>query len=179
MYAIKELARSLHCPTFEGLAKLKHLLRYFKGTLNYYFVLRVTIVVHSDGTIEIEVYVDSDWAGCTRTRKSTTGFIIYLFGCPIHSGSRTQDVPATSSGEAELYAMGTGSNEALHIRSFLLESKITKNVKIKIYTDSSAGKSIACRMGLQKRTRHVQLRFLFIQHLVANNIVWVHKVSGD
>ena len=179
MYAVKELARALHSPTFEDLAKLKHLLRYFKGTLKYYFVLRVSILVFSDNVIEIDVYVDSDWAGCTKTRKSTTGFIVYLFGSPIHFGSRTQDVPATSSGEAELYAMGTGSNEALHLRSFLLESKITKSVKIKIHTDSSAGKSIACRMGLQKRTRHVQLRFLFIQHLVSNNMISIHKIPGD
>jgi len=179
MYAIKELARALHAPCFEDLAKLKHLLRYIKGTLHYRFVLRVTILTPLDSFIELEVFVDSDWAGCSKTRRSTSGFVIYLFGCPAHFGSKTQAVPALSSGEAELYSIGTGSNEALHLRSFLIEARITKLVKIKVHTDSTTGKSIACRMGLQKRTRHVQLRFLFMQHLVSNNIVSIHKVAGD
>ena len=178
IFAIKELARSLHAPTVEDRAKLKHLLRYIKGTLHYRFVLRVHIMVNIIAEIELSIYVDSDWAGCFKTRKSTSGFIIYLFGCAIHFASRTQAVPALSSSEAELYAMGTGSNEGLHLRSFFIEAKITKNVILKIHTDSRAGKSIASRMGLQKRTRHIQLRFLFIQHLVENGMVQIVKIAG-
>ena len=36
------------------------------------------------------VAVDSDWAGCRTTRKSTSGCVIELLGCPIHAFSRTQ-----------------------------------------------------------------------------------------
>ena len=37
---------------------------------------------------------------------------------------------------------------------------------------------MATRFGTSKKTKHVQLRFLFIQELVASGVVSVKKVSG-
>ena len=42
-----------------------------------------------------------------------------------HFASKTQSVHALSSGEAELYAIGSVVNELLHIKAFLLEAKIS------------------------------------------------------
>ena len=69
-------------------------------------------------------------------------------------------------------------SESLFIRSLLLESQLSKNVNIRIHTDSTAGKSMATRFGTSKKTKHVQLRFLFIQELVASGVVSVKKGSG-
>ena len=103
---------------------------------------------------------------------------LYFLGALITSQSRTQATVALSSGEAELYAIGLGVSESLFIRSLLLESRLSKNVNIRIHTDSTAGKSMATRFGTSKKTKHVQLRFLFIQELVASGVVSVKKVSG-
>jgi len=65
--------------------------------------------------------VDSDWAGCPTTRRSVTGFVIALLGTTISYGSRTQATIPFSSAEAELCAINTGTTEALHIRSLLME----------------------------------------------------------
>ena len=59
-------------------------------------------------------------------------------------------------------------SESWFIRSLLLESELSKKVNIRIHTDSTAGKSMAARFGTSKKTKHVQLRFLFIQELVAS-----------
>ena len=48
---------------------------------------------------------DSDWAGCRRTRKSTSGGLIKLGGHVLKAWSSTQGVISLSSGEAEYYAM--------------------------------------------------------------------------
>ena len=93
-------------------------------------------------------------------------------------GSRTQLIFAMSSGESELYAIGTAASEALHVKNFLLEAKVCRGVRILINTDSSAGKSMATRFGVSKKTRHVELRFLFLQHLIAANILKLNKISG-
>ena len=37
---------------------------------------------------------------------------------------------------------------------------------------------MATRFGTSKKTKHVQLRFLFIQELVASGVVSIKKVSG-
>ena len=73
--ATKELARSLTEPTTADQQKLKHLLRYIKGTQHSKFYIRPTVKT-TDITPDVGVYVDSDWARCATTRKSTTGFVI-------------------------------------------------------------------------------------------------------
>ena len=52
--------------------------------------------------------MESDWAGCVRTRKSTSGSTVNVLGCHMVSTARTQGTLALSSGEAELYAIGQG-----------------------------------------------------------------------
>ena len=159
---------------------MKTLLRYLAGTKPMVLTLRPKIIPHSkQTTFDIDTYVDSDWAGCATSRRSTPRMALYFHGTLITSQSRTQATVALSSGEAELYAIGLGVSESLFIRSFLFESQLSKNVNIiRIHTDSTAGKSMATRFGTSKKTKHVQLRFLFIQELVASGVVSIKKVSG-
>ena len=54
--------------------------------------------------------VDSDWAGCEQTRRSTSGGWIIVGQHPLQTWSSTQSVVATSSAEAELYGMNEGAS---------------------------------------------------------------------
>ena len=101
----KDLARKLAEPNKEDLAKLKHLLKYLQGTRNYYLELHPTIRFNFNEIMDIVTYVDSDWAGCSTTRKSTSGVVLQILGATIFTCSRTQGTIALSSGEAELYAI--------------------------------------------------------------------------
>lgn len=101
-YATKELARSLTQPT-TLCQKLKHLLRYIKGTQHYRFYVR-PIVRTIGATPDLNVFVHSDWAGRATTRKSTPGSVIKFMGLTIHFGTRAQATIALSSAEAVRYA---------------------------------------------------------------------------
>ena len=162
-YATKELSRDVTAPTMQSVAKLKHLLRYLNGTKMCVLRLRPSYQL-SDGncSLDVNVYVDSDWAGCSKTRKSTSGSTVNVLGCNMISTARTQGTLALSSGEAELYAIGQGVSEALFVRSMLLESKLAKKISVIAHTDSTAGKSMATRFGTGKKTKHVELRFLYM-----------------
>ena len=149
-YATKELSRDVTAPTVQSVAKLKQLLRYLIGTKMCVLRLRPSYQL-SDGncSLDVNVYVDSDWAadwaGCSKTRKSTSGSTVNILGCNMVSTARTQGTLALSSGEAELYAIGQGVSEALFLRSTLLEAKLAKKVNVNViaHTDSTAGKSMA------------------------------------
>ena len=104
----------------------------------------------------ITAYVDSDWAGCKATRKSTSGGVLHLNGVCVHHYSRTQTTVALSSGEAELYSIGTGVAESLGLKNFLHELGILSTITV--CTDSSAARSITTRHGVTKQTKHIQLR---------------------
>eukprot|EP00971_Amphidinium_carterae_P334209 6469355-Amphidinium_carterae.2 len=123
---------------------------------------------------EIKVDIESlqtvtDWAGCSTARKSTSGTITTCWGSPLLHISRTQCTIALSSAEAELYAMGQATIEAQHIKHVIQEMTIpnlSKNINMSINTDSSAGKAVASRLGLNKKTKHVQLKYLYMQDIV-------------
>ena len=65
----------------------------------------------------IDVYTDSNWAGCLRTRRSTSGGIVVLDGGAIKSCSSTQATVAMSSGEAEYCAQVKGAAEVLGMQA--------------------------------------------------------------
>ena len=180
-YATKELSRSVTAPAMQSVAKLKHLLRYLIGTKMCVLRLRPSYQL-SDGNcsldVNVYVYVDSDWAGCSKTRKSTSGSTVNTLGCNMVSTAKTQGTLALSSGEAELYAIGQGVSEALFLRSMLLEAKLAKKVNVIAHTDSTAGKSMATRFGAGKKTKHVELRFLYVQNLVQMGLLRMAKIDG-
>ena len=126
--------------------------------------------------LSVEAYSDSDWAGCRDTRRSTSGGMIYFEGQVLTFWSRTQTTIALSSCEAELYAINMTTIEALNVKSTIEELIKNCKTKITIYTNSSSAKSITSRRVIRK-TKHIELRQLFVQELVANGTLQVTKVG--
>ena len=65
--------------------------------------------------------VDSDHAGCSRMRMSTTGMSAYRGTHVIKGASNTQMVIVVSSRESDVYAMVRGTATALGIKSMARE----------------------------------------------------------
>ena len=161
-------------PTSTDQQKLKHLLRYIRGTTHYKQIIRPTVKL-TQTTHGLNVYVDSDWAGCVETQKSTTSFSTTFLGATISHGSRPQATIALASAEAELYAFNTGATEALHFQNLLTDLLNNNKANIKIHTDSSSGRSIATRIGTGKKTKHVELKHLFLQQALNHlRIIKIH-----
>ena len=121
----------------------------------------------------IEVFVDSDWAKDKGTRKSTSGGVICVLGVPVLTYSRTQSTVALSSGEAEFYAICSGACEAIFVKNSLSEMKI--DAKIRMKSDSVAGRAMASRTGVGK-VKHLELKHLRVQEaLRAKRIVVVKE----
>ena len=87
---------------------LKRLARYLIGRT------RVVIVYkYQDSHGVVDVWTDTDYAGCQDTRKSTSGGVIIREGHIIKSWAATEGIIALSSGEAEFYSMVKGGSVAL------------------------------------------------------------------
>ena len=80
----KEICRFMAKPTELSLQALKRLGRYLEGTR------RLVFTYGWQSAERIEAYSDTDWAGCARTRKSTSGGCLMLGSHLIKSWSSTQ-----------------------------------------------------------------------------------------
>ena len=99
----------------------------------------------------IVIQVDANWAGCSKTRKSTAAVLLGFLSVPVHFISKTQSVIAQSSTDSDLYAIGSGVAEGLHICESLMEAGLANNVTLEIQTDSSSAKSIAKQYGTSRK----------------------------
>ena len=80
-----------------------------------------------------EVYSDTDWAGCPRTRKSTTGGSAMVGPHLIKAWSSTQASVALSSGEAECFGLVRGVGIGLGIQSLFRDVGLP--LKLRAWTD--------------------------------------------
>ena len=120
------------------------------------FVLRL----RPRGRLRLVVYAHSDWAG-SGDRRSTSGGILLLSGCCVLSYALTQASRALSSCEAELFAFGSASSEALQLASLLAEQGWCTDPPL-IFSDSSSALQLVGRRG-QGRLKHVEIRLLASQ----------------
>jgi len=112
-FATKEICREMARPTEKVMSKMKrrYLLQFPRVVLEYH--------PSAEECGIIDVYSDSDWAGCVRTRKSTSGGVMMMGDGVVKTWSSTQTTIAQSSGEAEYYALARAAAEGLGMHSVM------------------------------------------------------------
>eukprot|EP00971_Amphidinium_carterae_P247523 4914834-Amphidinium_carterae.4 len=112
---------------------------------------------------------------------STTGTVLQFAGVTIATSSKIQQTIAQSSAETELYAIGTTVNDVIYVRNLLHELHFTTDDQRKpqIYTDSSSVRCLTQQLGLTKRTKHIDMRYLHVQQLQSDGELKIHKVSTE
>jgi hypothetical protein len=91
-YAVNKLSQYVSKPRVPHLQAAHHLLRYLKATTGQ------GIFFPAVPNLKVSAYVDADWGSCLDSRKSTTGFCIYLGHALISWKSKKQATVARSSG---------------------------------------------------------------------------------
>ena len=169
-FAAKEVCRWMAKPSEQSWAALKRLCRYLVGLPRLVYVFRWQEVK------SLDVYTDTDWAGCPRTRKSTSGGCVMMGRHAVKSWSSTQSSVALSSGEAEFNGVVRGAGIGLGCRSLMQDLGI--DLPVRIWTDSSAAIGICTRQGLGK-LRHLDTHTLWVQQAVRTGTVDLRKVLGE
>ena len=167
------LARFQQKPTGYCLRAAKRVLRYLKGTSDY-------ALMYTSGTCDLSVFVDSDYAGDTTDRKSTTGYMVKLGETLVYWGARKQASVARSTCEAEYLALSDASKEVLWLRRLLNEMGMGINSPTPLRSDNESAISwaVGSRKNI-KRAKHIDVRVHSVRDLVAKKIVEVTHVSSE
>jgi len=166
--AATHLARTMAKPYVGDEQGVKRVIRYLAGRPRCAWRYGFQEEPHT-----LDVYTDSDWAGCTATRKSTSGGIILHGRHPIMHWSKLQGNVALSSGEAELNSQVKGVAEALGVRNAARDLGV--ELQIRSHCDSSAARGILNRVGVGKM-KHLEVKHLWVQEHVRTGEVHVHRV---
>lgn len=142
-YAVKELSRRMSKPDRADWDNLKRLGRYLVGRPRI-----VTLFGYQEANNKVMACVDTDYAGCKRTRKSTSGRVIKLGQHVIKTWSLTQGIFTLSSGEAEYYGLVKGTAIALGARTILQDYGV--KVQVQLYSDVQAALGLQCAVASAK-----------------------------
>ena len=168
-FASKEVSRSMAKPTHKDVVKLKRIIRYLSEAKRMHIKYK-----WQSPPNKVVAYSDSDWAGCTQTRKSTSGGVLMHGSHLVHHWSSTQKVVALSSAEAELNAIVKSMTEILCLMNMMKECG--RDPKGQILTDSSAANGIVHRQGCGK-VKHLESRQFWVQGIVGAGKVTCTKVA--
>ena len=156
-------------PRKMGDLRLARLARYLVST--QMLTLRLD---HQEYGDTVRNSVDSDWAG-SEERYSTHAGLEFHGGHLVDSWVASDQVRALSSGEAELYGIVDGSARGIFTKHMYEE--MVRNINIDVETDSTGAVGMCSRTGVGK-TRHIQVRWLWIQDAIRDKVCKLERSVG-
>ena len=174
-FSTKELCREFSQPNQKSYMRLKRLIRYLVGLPR--LVYRYDFLNEGETPADaIDLFVDTDFAGCRETRRSTSGGVAMVGRSNIKHWSKTQSTIALSSGKAELNGIGAGIAQGLGVQSICRD--LGYDYSVRVWTDATAAIGIARRRGMGK-IRHLDTTDLWVQEVVRSGRVQLGKVLGS
>lgn len=121
-YAVSVVSQFMQKPQTHWTAIIR-ILKYLKSTPKQGIFYK-----KGGNPLEVQCYVDSDWAGSTFDRRSTSGFCIAIGGNMIVWKSKKQMVVARSYAQAEYTAIAKATTELVWLKQLLGELGFPINV---------------------------------------------------
>ncbi|RVW82223.1 Retrovirus-related Pol polyprotein from transposon RE2 [Vitis vinifera] len=113
-YSVHILSQFMQEPRIEHWEAALRVVRYLKGTPGQGILLR------ADSDLSLQGWCDSDWAACPVTRRSLSGWLVFLGQSPISWKTKKQHTVSRSSAEVEYRAMAAVTCELKWLKGLLL-----------------------------------------------------------
>ena len=128
-----------------------HVLRYIKGQPD------LGVLLYKTADYTLQAYCDSDWVACAHTRKSVSGYVVFLGDSLISWKSKKQGTVSLSSAEVEYKSMQRVMAELSWLSRLLNELTISSITPIPVRCDNQAAIYIAKNLIFHERTKHTEL----------------------
>ncbi|GJV78715.1 putative ribonuclease H-like domain-containing protein [Tanacetum coccineum] len=172
MFAVCACARFQVNPKSSHLHAVKRIFRYLKGQP------KLGLWYPKDSPFDLVAYTDSDYAGASLDRKSTTGGCQFL-GCRLISWQcKKQTVVANSTTEAEYIAASNCCGHVLWIQNQLLDYGYNF-MQTKIHIDNESTICIVKNPVFHSKTKHIEIRHHFIRDSNEKKLIQMIKIHTD
>lgn len=171
--AVGYLCRNVEKPTERNWQAAKRVMRYLKATQSK------RLCLSSSGSTTLECFVDADWAGDRRDRKSTSGYL-FIIGCStIAWSSRKQSTVALSSTEAEYVAASQASRELVWLRQLLHDLGEAVKGATMVHEDNQGCIKLVTSERCGQRTKHIDIYHHYLRDLRDQVIKMQYCPTGE
>ncbi|XP_048489856.1 uncharacterized mitochondrial protein AtMg00810-like [Beta vulgaris subsp. vulgaris] len=129
-YAAQQACLHMRDPKVEHMNALKCIVRYIQGTIDF------GLYLYKSSLASLISYTDADWGGCPNTRRSTSGYCIFMGDNLLSWSSKRQPTLSKSSAEAEYHNVANVVSESCWLHNLLLELRYPIRKAILVYCDN-------------------------------------------
>ncbi|GKD81094.1 hypothetical protein Tco_1347933, partial [Tanacetum coccineum] len=166
------------CTRFQVTPKVLHLhavnriFRYSKGQP------KLGLWYPRDSPFDLEAFSDSDYAGASLDRKSTTGCCQFLGKRLISWQCKEQTVVANSTTKAEYVVVANCYGQVVWIQNQMLDYGFNF-INTRIYIDNESTTCIVKNPVFHSKTKHIEIRHHFIRYSYEKKLIQVIKIHTD
>ncbi|GJT99297.1 ribonuclease H-like domain-containing protein [Tanacetum coccineum] len=171
-YVVQQICLYMHDPRDPHFTALKRILRYVRGTIDH------GLQLHVSSTTQLTAYTDADWAGCPVTRRSTSGYCVFLGDNLLSWSAKRQVTLSRSSAEAEYRGVANVVAETAWLRNLLLELHAPLSTATLVYCDNVSAVYLSTNPVQHQRTKHIEIDIHFVREYVASGQVRVLHVPS-
>ncbi|GJY40233.1 putative ribonuclease H-like domain-containing protein [Tanacetum coccineum] len=172
MFAVCACARFQVTPKASHLHAVKRIFRYLKHQP------KLGLWYPRDSPFELEAFSDSDYAGASLDRKSTTGGCQFLGRRLISWQCKKQTIVANSTTEAEYVAAAHCCGQVLWIQNQMMDYGFNF-MNTKIHIDNESTICVVKNPVYHSRTKHIEIRHHFIRDCYEKRLIDVLKIHTD
>lgn len=125
-------------------------------------------------------FADNSWV-TKENGRSTTGYVIYVYGAHVMWKTQKQSLVSVSSCEAEYAALSDCVLSIEWMTALLNDLKLTYTLPVCVSCDSSAAESLAKDQSVRSRSKRITIRYenvsavagklVNIQHCESSNVI--------
>ena len=151
----------------------KHVPRYLRGTSEYGLWYR-----QSD-EVKLHGFMDVDWEGSPRDRKSTSGWIFSIVSTTFSWYNRKQISVALSSAEAEYMAASLAACEAIWMRKILVGLFSSHLDPTVIYCDNQSCIKLSINLVFHDISKHIDIWYHHIRDSMQGKIMLLSYIPTE
>ncbi|KAK4364459.1 hypothetical protein RND71_015817 [Anisodus tanguticus] len=171
-YDVQQECLFMHDPRESHFSALKRIIRYVKGTLDF------GLHLYTSAPTKLLAYTDVDWAGCPNTRRSTSGYCMFLGNNLVSWSAKRQSTLSRSSAEAEYRGVANVVSKSCWLRNLLLELHCLIQKATLVYCDNVSAIYLSGNPVQHQRTKHIEMDIHFVREKVARGQVRVCHVPS-
>ncbi|GJU23555.1 ribonuclease H-like domain-containing protein [Tanacetum coccineum] len=171
-YAVQQVCLYMHDTREPHFSALKRILRYVQGTLE------LGLHLYASATTSLVRYTDADWAGCPSTRRSTSGYCVFLGDNLLSWSAKRQHIISRSSAEAEYRGVANVVAETAWIRNLLRKLHSPLLTATLVYCDNVSAVYMSANPVQHQRTKHIKIDIHFVCDMVKSGHVCVLHVPS-
>nr|XP_027080359.1 uncharacterized protein LOC113703255 [Coffea arabica]XP_027080361.1 uncharacterized protein LOC113703256 [Coffea arabica] len=172
-FAVQQVSQFMQTPRHLHLAAVRRIIRYLLGTSSR------GLFFSKNSPIHLAAYSDADWAGCSDTRRSITGWCMFLGNSLISWKSKKQDRVSKSSTESEYRAMSSGCSEIIWLRGLLGELGFPQLAPTPLHADNTSAIHIAANPVFHERTKHIEVDCHSIREAYDDHVISLPHITTD